>query len=172
MKVTFLPIIEIEGATQHQNYIRRSVELMDFNKPSLIEFCSVYQKLLSFKNRYLHRYPITTVVEDSSACRCVSHFVANYLITFPCSLLTLFLRFTEVEMLNNIFIQRNLKMDEHLSYLYICFNTYIIAVPGPARKNADMIYQYGQANASSRCAAAYYWDANPNRQNYLTYSTI
>ncbi len=39
---------------------------MDFNKPSLIEFGSMYPKLLPFENRYLQDYPFTTLVEDSS----------------------------------------------------------------------------------------------------------
>ncbi len=45
-------------------YIRWSVELTDFNKPSLTKFGSVYTKLLPFENRYLQGYPFTTVVED------------------------------------------------------------------------------------------------------------
>ncbi len=72
-------------------------------------------------------------------------------------------------------------MDEHLSYLNIRFNVHAMAVSGPARQTftvysnqeyADMIYQYGQVNKSSRHAAAYYRDAYPNHQNYLTYNTI
>ncbi len=48
-------------------YIRWRAEITDFSSPSLIEFGSVYPKLLSFENHYLHGYPFTTVVEDSSA---------------------------------------------------------------------------------------------------------
>ncbi len=47
-------------------------------------------------------------------------------------------------------------------------NFYGVLKPG----YADMIYQYGRANGSSRQAAAYYRDAYPNCQKFSTYNTI
>ncbi len=156
---------------------------MDFNKSSFIELVSGYPELLTFENRYLHGCPFTMVVEDSSfASWCFSHFMANFtLLLFMYTFVSYCLRFSVAEMLSNIFIYNNLKMDEHLSHLYICFNTLAMAVRGPARwtfmvywnqEYADMIYQYGRANKSSRRAAACYHDAYPNYQNYPTYNTI
>ncbi len=37
-------------------------------------------------------------------------------------------------------------MDEHLSYLYICFNTLAMVVPGPARRTFTMYSNHEYAD--------------------------
>ncbi len=141
-KVTFLPIIEIEGATQHKkmmkiwkfspiffggggnnlyrveywaNGLQQSIiDWIWFSVPKVI---AIWKSLCTWLSVYIGGWNLVYKLMFLSFRGQLSHYFSAYTFVSYC------LGFTEAEMLSNIFIRRNLKMDEHPSYLYICFNT-------------------------------------------------